>query len=398
VYAWAQAGKSHAFCRPATVQGLEKIAAGEFFPILKISMKPLIPILVVATTSLAVASVQFANQASDQRKRADAEVQLRQKQEARVAELERHRARLEQELATVREQNTAAPAPVAAAPRPANARSPGVATFGVVSAAPPGTPPPPPFEFRGRGPMESPAGRNFMRSRMKSSIRRMYGDAGQAMGLSPEKSSQLLDLLADQQTRNFGGDIREKVPAGETIQQYMQDQQKKNNEEVISLIGQDKADDWAAYQKSLPDRAQLGMVRDQLEQAGVPMTDSQRTQMLAAISEESQRLPRPTPNNGLAPEEMMAQYNQWQTEYDKALLDRAKQVLNTEQYNAYKDFQDFQTEMRNNMPRGPNGVAGGGMVLRSVTGATNGVAAAPMVNFQMAVPAQPVAPAETPRR
>jgi len=365
-------------------------------------MKPLIPILAVATTSLAVASVQFAHQASEQRKRAEAEVQLRQKQDLRVAELERHRARLEQELATMREQNTATPAPVAAtpAPRAANAHSAGVATFGMVQTAPAGEPPPrPPMEFRGRGPFETAAGRNFMRSRMKTSIRRMYGDAGQAMGLSAEKSSQLLDLLADQQTRNMGGDIREKVPAGETLQQYMQDQQKKNNEEIVSLIGQDKADDWAAYQKSLPDRAQLGMVRDQLEQAGLPMTDSQRTQMLAAITEESQRLPRPAlgSSSGLAPDEMAAQYNQWQTEYDKALMDRAKQVLTTEQYSAYKEFQDFQTEMRNNMPR-PSNAPGGGMVLRSVTGATNGVIAGPTVNFQMAVPAQPVPPADTPRK
>lgn len=364
-------------------------------------MKPLIPILVVATTSLAVASVQFANQASGQRKRADAEVQLRQKQDARVVELERRSARLEQELASVRAQNTAAPPPLAAAAtRAANARPAPTATFAVAETSAAGMPPPQPFGIRGRGPMDSEAGRNFMRSRMKSSVRRMYGDAGQAMGLSAEKSSQLLDLLAEQQTRNFGN-IRDRVPEGQTIQQHMQDQQKKNNDEIVALIGQDKASDWAAYQKSLPDRAQLGVVRDQLDQAGVPMTDSQRTQMLAAITEESQRLPRPTMGSGLPPEEAMTQMNQWQTEYDKALLDRAKQVLNTDQYNAYKEFQDWQTEMRANLPRGPNGMPGNGMVLRSVNGVTNGVAVAgPTVNFQMAVPAQavPAPPPDAPRR
>ena len=45
-------------------------------------MKPLIPILIVATTSLAVASVQFARQSSSQRERADSEMALRQKQDA----------------------------------------------------------------------------------------------------------------------------------------------------------------------------------------------------------------------------------------------------------------------------------------------------------------------------
>src|SRR3954469_24569051 len=86
-------------------------------------MKPLIPILVVATTSLAVASVQFAQQASTQRKRADTELQLRQKQDARVAELERHQARLERELAQVREPGVPVPPParLAMGPRAAAA-------------------------------------------------------------------------------------------------------------------------------------------------------------------------------------------------------------------------------------------------------------------------------------
>jgi hypothetical protein len=363
-------------------------------------MKPLIPILIVATTSLAVASVQFAQQASTQRKRADAEVLLRQKQEVRVAELERHQAQLERELATEREQDTAAtaPAPVATAPRMAAAGIAGERPPGFVG--PPGTPPPPGvFEVRGgRGPFESQAGRNFMRTRMKSQVRRLYGDAGKELGLSAEKSNQLLDLLADQQSRGFG--MRpDRLPDGQNFQQYMQEQQKKNAQEITTLIGADKADEWAAYQKTLPQRAQVGAISEQLDQAGVPMSESQRTEMLAAVTEETQRLPpRPTFSQGIPPEEMMTQMNQWQSEYDKAVLDRARQVLNTEQYTAYKEFQDWQTEMRTNLPRGPNG-APGGVVMRSFSaGSGNAVAVGgPVVNFQMAVPAQPI-PAEAPVR
>jgi hypothetical protein len=360
-------------------------------------MKPLIPILVVATTSLAVASVQFAQQASTQRKRADAEVLLRQKQEVRVTELERSQARLEQELATARVQNTPVPGPVAGIPRPAVAskldeRRPGFM-------GPPGMPPPPPqgiFDVRARNPFDSPAARNFMRTRMKSSIRRLYGDAGHALGLSDEKGNQLLDLIADQETRNMGGPP--KLAEGQSFQQYAQEMQKKNNQEITNLIGADKAEDWAAYQKTLPQRAQLGVVADQLDQAGMPMSESQRTEMLSAISEETQRLPpRPSFQQGVPPEEMITQMNQWQTDYDKALMDRAKTVLNTDQYKAYKEYQDWQAEMRNNMPRGPNG-APGGVVMRSFS-SSNGVAGDPTVGFSMAVPAQPVpAPAEPSRK
>jgi len=362
-------------------------------------MKPLLPVLVVATTSLAVASVQFAQQASTQRKRADAELQQRQKQDARVAELERHQARLERELAQAREPGALAPPPpprVAMGPRAAAAGAGEERPAGFVG---PGGPPPPPqaalFEARGRNPFDSPAARNFMRTRMKSQVRRLYGDAGHALGLSEEKSSQLLDLLADQQTRGMG--VRpDQLPEGQTMREYISEQQKKNTQEIATLIGSDKANEWAAYQKTLPQRAQLGVVSDQLEQAGVPMSEGQRSEMLAALTEESQRLPRPTMTQGVPPEETMAQMNQWQTDYDKALLDRAKQVLNSDQFKAYKEYQDWQTEMRSNMPRGPNG-APGGMVMRSFSSSGGVAVGGPVVDFSMAVPAQPMPP-DTPRR
>jgi hypothetical protein len=358
-------------------------------------MKPLIPILVVATTSLAVASVQFYQQASAQRQRADAEVQLRQKQDARVAELERNQARLERELMMAREQAQPAPAPSVAAnsARPQGTRPPAFGGLGMAGAeaSPPGAPPP--FEVRrGRGFFDSPAQVNFMRSRMKTQMRKLYGDAGQALGLSQDKSNQLIDLIADQQTRNIG---RPNIPEGQTPQQYFQDQQKKNQDEIKSVIGADKMDEWAAYQKSLPQRMEVGQIRDQLEQAGVPMNDSQRTEMLAAVSEEQQRLPRPTLSSGVAPEEMQTQLNQWQAEYEKALMDRAKSVLTSDQYTAYKEFQDMQAEMRANMPpmrMGPNGQPG--VMVRGFQSA-----AGPTVNFTMAAPAQvlPAPPAPAPQ-
>ena len=319
-------------------------------------MKPLIPVLIVATTSLAVASVQFARQASAQRERADTEMALRQKQDVRVAQLERNQARLERDLMLARGASGAASPGTAGGPPPPGSRTGG--RFGFADRAQGDREGPPQEFFRGGLPrmLESPAARNFLRSSARNSIRRMYEDVGSALGLSADKKNQFIDLLADQQTRNMGRPPM--PPDGETWAQARQEEQKKNGDEIKALIGPDKLDAWAAYQKTLPDRAQLDVVRNQLEQAGVPMTDSQRTEMLAAISDETQRNPRPTFSAGASQEDTTAQTTQWQSDYDKALLDRAKQVLTTEQYNSYKEFQDWQTEMRNSMPRGPGGQRG----------------------------------------
>jgi hypothetical protein len=312
-------------------------------------MKPLIPILIVATTSLAVASVQYAQQASAQRKRADAEVVLRQKQEVRIAELERTQQRLERELSIAQGTVDALPAPIKSAAAPPARETPKAGTAsanGFVVARVGEAVPPAAVPMFNRGPEMSPGALNFMRSRMKGSIRRTYEDVGTVLGLPADKANKLIDLLADQQTRTMGRPPVFDPQNPQSLQQHFQEQQQKNQAEIASLIGQDKVDEWKKYQESLPDRAQLNQVREQLDNAGVPMSESQRTELLTAMAEERSRSPRPSYDSGLPSEEAMAQMSQWQNEFDKALLDRAKQVLTSEQYKSYKEYYDWQSEMR----------------------------------------------------
>lgn len=249
--------------------------------------------------------------------------------------------------------------------------------------------------FRGPAFMETAAGRNFMKSRAKSSLRRLHEDMGSAVGLSDEKSNELLDLLVDQQARmtdRVRGSADGQPPKPIDVREVQQ----KNNAEIAALIGQDKMDEWTAYQQSLPDRSQVSMVNQQLTEAGVPaMTDSQRSELLAAVTEERQRLPRPVVNQGMTPEEQFAQSNEWQSEYDKAVLDRSRSILSSEQYKAYKEFQEFQSEMRKSLPRfaapGPNGAPVVGPVINFAVATQAAPGAAPMV---ITAPAPPPAPRE----
>ena len=82
-------------------------------------------------------------------------------------------------------------------------------------------------------------------------------------------------------------------------------------------------------------------------------------------------------------------------ELTSALLDRAKSVLTADQYNACKEYQDWQSEMRANLPRMPNGAPGGGVVMRSVQ-PINGASGGPLVNFGFITPAPP--PAQNQRK
>lgn len=252
--------------------------------------------------------------------------------------------------------------------------------------------------------METAAGRNYMKSRTKAAMRRLHADVGSALGLSDEQANELMDLLAEQQTR-MTDRLRASAEGQPPKPLDIRDVQQKNNAEIAALIGQDKMDEWNAYQQSLPDRSQVNMVNQQLTEAGVPgMTDSQRSEMLAAVTEERQRLPRPAAFAGMTPEEQFAQSNEWQAEYDKALLERAKSILSSEQYAAYKEFQDFQAEMRKSMPRFlPGGAPPPGAVVRfnAVAGDTAVASGATTMSAPVVVTApalQVAVPAPAPER
>jgi hypothetical protein len=135
-------------------------------------MKTLTLILVVAITGLAVASVQFSRRAASEKARAEAEVVLRQKQEARVRELEKSYADLSMQLQDARRFRGAVMAgpgvrPTQVAPGTAPERFEPRQGAQVAELAPM----PRPFM---RGPMDSEAGRKFMRTQMRGSIRRLY--------------------------------------------------------------------------------------------------------------------------------------------------------------------------------------------------------------------------------
>jgi hypothetical protein len=350
-------------------------------------MKTLILVLVVATTGLAVASVQFYRQASSERARADAEVALRQKHEARIHELEQSRASLEEQLLEAqRPLANPAAASVVATPA-ASAPAAGIVSRldrrdatrdagGTFFQRP----------IQGRGPMDSEAGRRFMQTQMRGSIRRLYQDVGRDLNLTQDQANKLIELMADQQTRNF--DVRRQQPDRAAAAQAWQQIQEQNNKEVTALLGDAKMAEFKAYQQTLPQRSQVDSVGQQLENAGLPLSTDQRSQLVTALIEEAQANPRPSFAPGLPPEEAQKQLNEWQDAYDKSVQDRAKQVLSSEQYARYHDYTEWMAEMRKNMPA---------RAARFINTPGN---AGPNVTFQLAVPdnAVAVAPAPPPRQ
>ena len=349
-------------------------------------MKTLTLILVVAVTGLAVASVQFAQRAATQKARADAEVALRQKQDLRLRELERAQASLEQQLMEAQRPR------MAGLGEPPEMRRAAPPAFGSSAAHPEARPESARGDFVWNtrpgflGPMQSAAGQKFARTQMRDYNKRLYADVGRELNLSADQADRLIELMANPQGR-FGGEGRPMPMDRASAQQALKEIVEQNRKEVAAIIGDGKMAQWADYQKSLPQRAQVDQIRQQLDSAGLPLSADQRTELVTAMVEESKSNPRPPLASGMALEDLQKQQSDWQEAYDKSVAERAKQVLSSEQYDRYHQYQEWMADMRRSLPRPMDGK------VARFSAASGAVAvAAPTVVFQAADGAPPPPP------
>ena len=321
--------------------------------------------LALSTVAFGASSIYLWNQLATEREQVTAVREANTQLNARIVELEKRR--------------------MAFADRSLG----GPGTFGGALAARaeaiPETGPPAPGEQQvfttvkagpGHRPPEMPAAMmKMMRANVRAQNKRTYFDLQSKLGLTEEQTNALLELLTDQQTQGFRNGARNLDP--EQARNWWEEEQAKREAAITDLLGASKAAEFAEYQKSMPSRSELSMLSQQLESADIPLSDSQQSRMLDALIEERDRIPMPNYADGTAQEDMAKSYNEWQTDYEKRVADRARSILTSEQLSTYNEYAQWQKEMReqfaNGMPpmRGPmmrgNAVAVAGPVMGFVS-------------------------------
>jgi hypothetical protein len=313
--------------------------------------------LMVATASFGASSAYLWRQLDQERARSTEVEQATQKLQARITELER--ARRTFTGARLGFDGGAAGMP-AAPPRTSlqpSARL--VATEKTDVAAPEHNP----WTVQRHEP--PPAMKRMMRAQMRAHNRRMYADVGDALGLDRETATKLVDLITEQQTAGFDGratDPTEPAPDWDAIHR----QQEKA---IADLIGPDKMVSLEQYQQSMPARQDFAMLAQQLEGSDVPLTQDQSKKLLEAYVTERARVPMPTYTEGTDDAEYAKAIHAWQADYSQRVSDEATRILNADQLSAYNDIQQWQKEMREQLPAMlPAGPAG---TLRGPRGALN---------------------------
>lgn len=314
----------------------------------------LIPLLIISTAALAVMTVRFAHRASAERLRAESAEAASRKHEARIHELELSRQTLEQQL--MQAQRPAAPAaPIEAAPaKPrSETRAYRVASVSRTSEEPAAT-------KDGAAPVVgrfnmnvSPGVERYMRRQHSAMLRKQFEDVGPALGLTDIETEKLLKVLEEQQARGYTPfwSQTEEMTLPEATRQRVEDTRKRAEAAISEVIGESRMGQWATYQQSWAQRMLVNSISLQLEQMGVPrLTYEQRQQLLPLLPNFRAQTGLSTSSvQGLTNEERMQQEMKRQDERNREMLERAKPVLTSEQYDAYRDYLEFQAQMSRNL-------------------------------------------------
>jgi len=318
--------------------------------------------LVVAAAAFAGSSIYLAVQLGQERDRAAQVADTTRKLTARIAELEKARDDMNRRQAAVNGAVTGSFSSFGVS------MPPGALSARAAPAAPSSgetAPPPEAVVWSNQVRQRSPAFEKMMRNQARVSARRQYAGVGEELGLGKEKAAKLVELLAEQQASMMilGNEADPSKGAPFDYEQRQREQEM----EISNLIGDDKAEQLKAYQATLPARMESEMLARQLEDNGVPLSETQKKELTKVVIAEHDRLPTPPYDEGMDQAEYMKAINDWKNDYDKRIADEAGHILNAEQLAAYNDIQQWQKEMREQFAvAGMTAVPAGARVRRMV--------------------------------
>lgn len=294
----------------------------------------LVPVIIAA--ACAAASIYLGSELADTR------AQVTQLEQARAADAERIR-----QLEQSRRHVAMAPASEArnlndssAVPKPA------IGTPPAAEPVKPGTTSTPP-RMRRDAIDETPEGQNMRRLQSEVRLRRTYADMPAALGLNANQADKLFNLLADSQV-NMRDEMRAQE-GGPDNRRSIQDASRAQRDAAIQdLLGPEKAAEFQSFEKSIPARMQVSRIGESMAAANVPLSETQRDSLIAAVMSEREASPPPERPEGGGPEsaDYQARFLDWQADFSARVQARAEPLLTAEQVAQYREATTVQNARR----------------------------------------------------
>jgi len=193
---------------------------------------------------------------------------------------------------------------------------------------------------------ETPAGQNMRRLQSEVRLRRTYADMPAALGLNADQADKLYNLLADSQVT-----LRDEMRAhdGEADgRRSIQDAARAQRDAAIeNLLGPQKAAEFQSFEKSIPARMQVSRIGESMAAANVPLSEAQRTSLIAAVMTERDAAPPPErPQDGGQDADYQARFLDWQADFSSRVQARAESLLTAEQVAQYREAVTVQNARR----------------------------------------------------
>lgn len=193
---------------------------------------------------------------------------------------------------------------------------------------------------------QTPAGREMMRTQRRMGVQRMYADFFREMNFTSEQAEKFVEVMTGLEMEGFGP-VRGMVASdGSVVPVQMQEYQERMKRELTELLGADGYRQFENYRNSFAERMELNQIAQQLEGMRTPLRDYQRNELLTAMIEERNRVPRPTYSPGTSPEENAEKHLQWKLDYDQRVRDRVASVLDPDQLKRLQEYQEMQANMQ----------------------------------------------------
>jgi hypothetical protein len=203
-----------------------------------------------------------------------------------------------------------------------------------------------------------PEMRKTMRTQQMVGIRMMYGDLAKDLGLSPQETEQLLELLTDRQMDMAAAGMQAFDPKNSNQannKERLAESAKRYDDQIKAVLGEDKFKSLQSYEGSMGDRFMLQQFEGQFGVAGAPLEGDQKQQLLSLMRDERSKSPSESnlantkdvarQMEALKSPETMNQFITSQESFQKRVLERSRQFLNADQVGALEKIHQQQIEL-----------------------------------------------------
>jgi hypothetical protein len=209
--------------------------------------------------------------------------------------------------------------------------------------------------------LKDPDFRDGMAVSLRSSLAMLYPDLAKDLGLTPEQSGKLLDLLSKHRLASVSAvpsPTSSDPAAMREFSKAVEENSRKEETEVRSLLGDAKYEQWKEYQSTLAVRQQVSQLRSALQSSGQALDEYQEKSLITALAAEQKReteeARRSTPPVGSAPRDVAAVLEdglQRGEANNKKMLDVASSYLTASQLEVMGKVQNQQLSMMRAMAR-----------------------------------------------